>query len=373
MTTFTIERLSIPPSLDAPGADDFRASVDVRNAVRVHDAGTDDVAASAEMLLPGWLDPHEPKILLVARVEGRIVARGVCERRVDETETAWMIAEVHPEFRRRGIGRALSLALEEAARAEGRSKFIVYAPSPEPAGGSGSGVAAAIERVDAPTGFGSVPAGNPEVRLLRDLDYTLEQVERGSRLQLPVDPALLAAATARARASAPEAEYRLHSWVDRTPPQWREGIVHLVTRMSTDAPSAGLEEPEDAWTVERLLADEESNAGVRIALTTAVEHVASGALVGFTEIAVPSEEHRAPWQEDTLVLREHRGHRLGLLLKAENLRLLQERHPERRSITTYNAEENRHMLDVNEALGFRPFIYEGAWRKDLAAHRSPAR
>jgi len=141
--------------------------------------------------------------------------------------------------------------------------------------------------------------------------------------------------------------------------------VHLLTRMSTDAPSAGLEEPEDEWTVERLLTDEESNAGVRIALTTAVEHVPSGALVGFTEIAVPTEQDRPPWQEDTLVLREHRGHRLGLLLKAENLRLLQERHSERRSITTYNAEENRHMLDVNEALGFRPFIYEGAWRKDL--------
>ncbi|GAA1699885.1 hypothetical protein GCM10009792_19970 [Microcella alkalica] len=361
MTTFTIEQLSIPTSLDAPGAEDFRASVDVRNAVRVHDAGTDDVAASAELLLPGWLDPHEPKTLLVARVDGRIVARGVCERRVDETETAWMIAEVLPEFRGRGIGRALSLALEEAARAEGRSKFIVYAPSPEPAGGSG-----AIEQVDAPTGFGSVPAGNPEVRLLRDLGYTLEQVERGSRLQLPVDTKLLAAATARARASAPEAEYRLHSWVDRTPAQWREDVVHLLTRMSTDAPSAGLEEPEDTWTIERLLTDEEANAGVRVALTTAVEHVPSGALVGFTEIAVPAEEHRSPWQEDTLVLREHRGHRLGLLLKADNLRLLQERHPDRRAITTYNAEENRHMLDVNEALGFRPFIYEGAWRKDLS-------
>jgi len=104
MTAFTIERLSIPPSLDAPGAEDFLASVDVRNAVRVHDAGTEDVAASAELLLPGWLDPHEPKILLVARVDGRIVARGVCERRVTETETAWLIAEVHPEFRGRASG-----------------------------------------------------------------------------------------------------------------------------------------------------------------------------------------------------------------------------------------------------------------------------
>lgn len=366
MTTFAIERLSIPPSLDAPGAAEFRASVDVRNTVRTHDIGTDDIAASAELVLPGWLDPHEPKILLVARVEGRIVARGVCERRLGETETAWMLAEVLPEFRGRGIGRALSLALEAAAIGEGRTKGIVYAPSPEPVRGTSTGGPEENdERVHAPTGFGSVPAGNPEVRLLLDLGYRLEQVGRGSRLRLPVDTELLAAATATARASAPESEYRLHSWVDQTPPHWRADIVHLLTRMSTDAPSAGLEEPEDEWTLQRLLDDEDANVGVRTALTTAVEHVPTGTLVGFTEIAVPADEHRTPWQEDTLVLHEHRGHRLGLLLKAENLRLLQERHPERRAVTTYNAEDNRPMLRINETLGFRAFIHEGAWRKDL--------
>jgi GNAT superfamily N-acetyltransferase len=369
MSDFTIEELPIPASLDSPGGDEFRASVDVRNAVRAHDAGTEDVEASAEMLLPGWLDPHEPKLLLVARVDGRIVARGVCERKIAEPTTAWMIAEVLPGFRGRGIGRALSLALEEAARAEGRSKAIVYAPSPEtarPDGVSPDEAHEAEERVDAPTGFGSVPAHNPEVGLLLSLGYSLEQVVRGSRLTLPVDATLLDAAIARARAAAPESEYRLHFWVNTTPAEWRADIVHLFTRMSTDAPSAGLEEPEDEWTVERLLDDEKANQAVRVAMTSAVEHIATGRLVGFTEIMVPTEQHRAPWQEDTLVVREHRGHRLGLLLKAENLRQLHRLHPDRTAITTYNAEENRHMLDVNEALGFRPFIYEGAWRKTLS-------
>ena len=124
--------------------------------------------------------------------------------------------------------------------------------------------------------------------------------------------------------------------------------------MVTDAPSAGLEEPEDEWTIERLLTDEESNAGVRIALTTAVEHVPSGALVGFTEIAVPTEQDRAPWQEDTLVLREHRGHRLGLAVKVASLAHVQELHPERTIISTTNAVDNGPMVAINEQLGFRP-------------------
>jgi hypothetical protein len=68
-------------------------------------------------------------------------------------------------------------------------------------------------------------------------------------------------------------------------------------------------------------------------------------------------------QQDTLVLREHRGHRLGMLLKVANLRQLALQFPEQSAVTTFNAEENRFMLDVNEALGFTPMGYEGAWRR----------
>ena len=53
------------------------------------------------------------------------------------------------------------------------------------------------------------------------------------------------------------------------------------------------------------------------------------------------------------------------LLKVENLLALERTLPGRPSVLTWNAEENRAMLDVNEAVGFVPIGYEGAWRKDL--------
>ena len=53
------------------------------------------------------------------------------------------------------------------------------------------------------------------------------------------------------------------------------------------------------------------------------------------------------------MLREHRGHRLGLLLKAEMMRWLAEAEPQIATIDTDNAESNRHMIAVNERLGYR--------------------
>ena len=70
-------------------------------------------------------------------------------------------------------------------------------------------------------------------------------------------------------------------------------------------------------------------------------------------------------QGDTLVAPAHRGHRLGLWIKLANLELLLREHPEVRAIDTFNADDNRWMVAINEQLGFRPLRRQTDWELDL--------
>lgn len=62
------------------------------------------------------------------------------------------------------------------------------------------------------------------------------------------------------------------------------------------------------------------------------------------------------------MVREHRGHRLGLRLKIATSIAVGWVAPGVSAIATWNAED-RPMLDVNEALGYRAIGYEGSWQK----------
>ncbi len=357
MAEIQITEVVIPTQLGTPEAADFISAIAVRNAVEADGFGTDDMSYTAEEMLPHWVpNPFEPKRMFVARLDGKIVARSVYEERVGEgADAAWLQIQVVPEARGQGVGSAMADHLHALATASAKNRALTYIVSPDGLG----------ERLAAPTGFGSVPRNNPEVRFLLGQGYTLEQVERASKLVLPVEPAELAASLAQA-VTRSGGDFTVHTWRGATPPQWLEGIAMLLTRMSTDAPSAGLEEPEDPWSVERLLLEEERLASSpRTELVAAIEHIPTGTLAGFTSLDVPAETHRPVGQEDTIVLKEHRGHRLGMLLKLANIEHLERECPGHPAITTFNAEENRHMLSVNEAVGFVAIAYEGAWKKVL--------
>ena len=121
---------------------------------------------------------------------------------------------------------------------------------------------------------------------------------------------------------------------------------------------------EERWDAERIREYEASHvARGRTVLSAGA--VRDGRLVAFTDLQVPLAQPERAHQGGTLVLREHRGHRLGALVKAAVLRELAATLPTVRRISTYNSETNTPMLAVNEALGFRPAGQLSTWSMRL--------
>ncbi len=385
-TGFEIDELQIPESLDSPGGRDFSAAVHVHNVVEAAIYGTDLLAVHADELLPQYrFQRYDRRRIFLARMGALVVGRAVIEWSTDDDDPAsWALIEVLPEYRRRGIGTALADELERIHRESRRPVLQGFVPHACASGGvavrgadAGGGEGSrggevevsddAGEVIVPPTGYGSVAADDPGAQFLLARGMTLEQVSRGSILRLPVDPDVLAAHRERAAAVAGP-DYRIVLWSGETPPERRADLATLYTRMSTAEPLAGLAVIEARFDEQRVIEEEEVlQGGGRTLLTAAAEHVPSGRLVAFTRLSLPADRSRPTEQEETLVLDDHRGRRLGMLLKTANLQYLAEVAPDAPLVSTFNAEENRHMLGVNEALGFEAIGYEGSWKKSTPA------
>ncbi|MEY2847869.1 MAG: hypothetical protein RI885_534 [Actinomycetota bacterium] len=345
---FTIDDLTVPHSVDAADAADFLGMVAVRGTVERLIIGNSDLDWSAEEALLAWRDEYEPTVGVVAKVDGDVVAFGSLERQSEAGVTsAWLAVQVLPAFRGHGIGRAVHERLLRMAADDGRGilqAFVLHSALE-------SG-----EAIDSPTGFGRVFTGDPATRFLLALGYRLAQIERISRLELP------------APVTVPPAPhgYAVEFWQGRTPAEHLDGLAALHASMSTDAPLGELDYRPEVWDAARVRSAETREiASGRTLLTVVARHVDTATLVGFSQLAVPAESDRPAFQQDTIVSSAHRGHRLGMLLKLANLHRLDELVPGHPSVYTWNAEENRHMLSVNEAVGFRAVGLEAGWRRDL--------
>ncbi|PPI28168.1 GNAT family N-acetyltransferase [Rathayibacter sp. AY1B5] len=354
--TLRVRELVIPERVEAAGWSDFLAFTAIGDAVEAEGTGTADLGFPAETSLGEWQQrEHSPRRAFLAESGGRPVGSGELHwSTAPDDEAAWVSISVLPAERGRGVGTALMEHLSSEAAALGRRVLQTWTAHRADAAGP---------RIAALSAAGSVPSGDPGSRRLAARGWTLEQVERFSVARLPLD----GARTASRRAAAEEhsSGYELLHWRGATPPERIEDLLLLRTRMSVQAPSAGLSVPEETWTRARLAAHETgAAAGGRIELTSAALERASGRLVGYCTVdVIPG---RAAFWGDTLVLPEHRGHRLGMLLKLDALEQLALTARDCRAVYTWNAEENRPMLAVNEAVGFTPVAHEGQWRKELA-------
>ena len=254
---------------------------------------------------------------------------------------------VHPAFQGRGHGRHLLEHALERIRQLARHQVVLELD--EPADGS----------TDRPMRFAAAAGCTRALGVMRrDLDLTALDRQRLESL--------------RVDAEHHSAGYQLVSWTAPCPDEHAPSYAALIARMSTDAPMGDLDVEPEAWPVERVRELEAVLvAQGRTVYATAARLGAGGPLVAFTELVVSRHDPVNVCQWNTLVVREHRGRRLGLLVKLANLDRLLAHAPDARRVHTWNATENTPMIAVNEAMGFRATQRECAWRLDLPADGPP--
>jgi GNAT superfamily N-acetyltransferase len=234
---------------------------------------------------------------------------------------------VGPGSRRRGIGTALLAHSARQAEAAGRTLLMSDA------------------RIGAPGEEFAASVG-------------AQAVLQDARRILDVGPDLHARLPGlRAQAESRAAGYSLRRWIGPTPDDLVSSACALNSAME-DAPHSDNYEPV-SWDADRLRAGEQRSVvqGTREYSVAAI-HGGTGEMAALTQVTVdPSGAPGWAYQQLTAVIRAHRGHRLGMLLKVAMLEWLAEAEPQLRQIMTFNAVPNQYMIAVNEALGHRVSDY----------------
>lgn len=253
----------------------------------------------------------------------------------DNLSVATIDIIVHPELRRRGVGRHLTTWSVAEAQRLGRTRLWFQVPGP-------------------------VAGPAPAEPLMREVGAkpALEECRRILDLQ----------STALLDPSAVAPGYRVEQWADRTPDSLVDGVAYLNGRMSTDAPNGELTMEPEHWDGQRLREKEALCLETgRLHLLTVVVHEATGDVAGLTELSVSRSCPEVSYQWETIVEPAHRGHRLGLALKTWNHRLLADRSPKTRYVNTWNADSNTFMVSVNELCGFQVAERWTQYQLDLPA------
>jgi RimJ/RimL family protein N-acetyltransferase len=313
------------------------AVVEVRNAASKVDAPfchPDTATGYVGHLRHGW-DGEPPRAFAGWRGDTVVGELRVYLSEWDNRHLGWLGIVVHPDHRRRGLGSELLAFGCDQLRAAGRTSLGI----------DGWDIAAA-------RGFAA----------RHDLPKRGTAVNRRQVLA-DVEPGFVQRLFDEAAAAA--TDYELLRIGDTTPPELLDAVAEMTAAIN-DAPTDDLDIEDEVFPAERILAYEQAQRerGNRLYRIVA-RHRHTGQLAGHSVVAIEAERPTIGDQHDTSVVVAHRGHRLGLLLKADMLRWLAETEPALETIDTWNAESNDHMIAVNERLGYRWLGRELQFQRDV--------
>ncbi|MEU9028962.1 GNAT family N-acetyltransferase [Streptomyces sp. NPDC048383] len=240
---------------------------------------------------------------------------------------------VDPAHRRQGTGSLLLSAVVAACRAENRRSLIVEAAADSP---------------------GEAFCEKENFRQALALDHLILHLDR------------LDASAVLQAAEAEHPGYWLTGWTGTVPDTLAAAFATAKNAMN-DMPVGDLDYGTVTWDAARVrtMAQVVADRGDTL-LTLAAVHD-DGTVAGYTEILLPQGASPRAQQYDTAVVPAHRGHGLGLWVKAAMLRRLHTEHPGVIEIETDCAEDNVHMLAVNHALGFRSYRRTREFQLDVPA------
>ncbi|WP_254707105.1 GNAT family N-acetyltransferase [Streptomyces lunaelactis] len=238
---------------------------------------------------------------------------------------------VDPAHRRQGTGSRLLSAVVAACRTEDRRSLIVEAPADSP---------------------GEAFCERWMFRLALALDHLILRFDEvdGDKV--------------RRLGDAEHPGYRLTGWTGTVPDDLAAAFAAAKNAMN-DMPVGDLDYGSVDWDADRVRAMAQVIADRGDTLLTIAAVHDDGTMAGYTEILLPQGAPPRAQQYDTAVVPAHRGHGLGLWLKAAMVQRLRAEHLGVVEVETDNAEDNVHMLAVNRELGFRSYRRTREFQLDL--------
>ncbi len=257
------------------------------------------------------------------QVVGTLAANGST---VDNLHRAHANVSVRPDRRREGIG---SLLLDTAVRWAGSVGRRVLGGEVFAPVGEGSPALAFAEH----HGFGVAVEDGMKVV---DLPGTRDQW-----------------ADLAAECAPYHRDYELRTVWGVLPDELVGGFLAIQNMFISEAPSGDADVENEVWDEARLRGLETRAAAARRQDARTFALTRDGEVVALTEAFVNETTPDRGLQSGTLVVGEHRGHRLGLAIKVANQQAMAERFPELEWLMTGNADVNVHMNAINDRLGYR--------------------